>query len=461
MALGSIGSILNPVTGVLNPVTGVLNPVTGILDPVTGILDPVITPITDILDGILDPVTGGLLDGILPDILQPVGDILGGLTGGGGVLNLTDLLDDGLLDALKLTKLDGIDLSNLDLGVLGLKLGGNDNLIPEVKLTSGDVTLLDLVTELGSSRGLLVVDGKLLFQTAGDALIDLGLSVGKDGTLLDLIGLDLSLGDLITIIIGGGGGGDDDDPTVEQLALNEAYLNITRIDPTTSEAPADEVAALNTMANQMKNGTLTLDQAVAKIVDYADDGTSVANTAYQFFTGKTPTEAGVDYLVNSPDSINATDLNDAYYQHFNLENRAINFGVNLGKLGEGNAKFVADYGGLSLSQTVGKAYQEIFGVAADQNKINAILNDQVQNASGNGTTYARSEYFKYYGGDAIGTKAALVGWLMTEAVKADVGAYAIANEHFLTDLADGKAQFNVNLIGTYASAESGHIDYTS
>ena len=38
---------------------------------------------------------------------------------------------------------------------------------------------------------------------------------------------------------------------------------------------------------------------------------------------------------------------------------------------------------------------------------------------------------------------------MAEAVKADVGSYARATEAFLTDLADGAAQFNVDLVGVY------------
>ena len=38
---------------------------------------------------------------------------------------------------------------------------------------------------------------------------------------------------------------------------------------------------------------------------------------------------------------------------------------------------------------------------------------------------------------------------MEEAVKADVGRYGHAEQNFLFDLADGKAQFHVDLVGTY------------
>jgi serralysin len=67
----------------------------------------------------------------------------------------------------------------------------------------------------------------------------------------------------------------------------------------------------------------------------------------------------------------------------------------------------------------------------------------------------RAQYFAYYGGDGpngLGTKAAMVGWLLAEAEKADLGSYARSNAAFLTDLADG-ANFGVNLIGVYGKPE--------
>ena len=47
--------------------------------------------------------------------------------------------------------------------------------------------------------------------------------------------------------------------------------------------------------------------------------------------------------------------------------------------------------------------------------------------------------------------AAMVGWLLSEAVKADVGTYAKVNDAFLSDLADG-ALFAVDLVGVYGDA---------
>ena len=61
------------------------------------------------------------------------------------------------------------------------------------------------------------------------------------------------------------------------------------------------------------------------------------------------------------------------------------------------------------------------------------------------------DYFAAYGLDGptgIGTKAAMVGWLLAEAVKADVGTYATSNNAYFADLADGAA-YHVDMIGVY------------
>lgn len=56
------------------------------------------------------------------------------------------------------------------------------------------------------------------------------------------------------------------------------------------------------------------------------------------------------------------------------------------------------------------------------------------------------------GATGIGTKAAMIGWLLAEAAKADVGMYSRANDAFLADLADG-ATFAIDLVGVYGKAE--------
>ena len=70
----------------------------------------------------------------------------------------------------------------------------------------------------------------------------------------------------------------------------------------------------------------------------------------------------MDFLV-SPTGPNTNDLNSAYDRSFNLENRYINFAVNLGKNGAGAAGFNARYGALSLFEATRTAYATIFGEA--------------------------------------------------------------------------------------------------
>jgi len=188
--------------------------------------------------------------------------------------------------------------------------------------------------------------------------------------------------------------------------------------------------------------------AIAQLVQLAKNTTSVVTLSYEFFTGKAPSSAGMDYLV-SPTGPNSNHLNAAYYQSFSLENRYINFAVNLGKAGEGSAAFTAKYGSLSLFEATRTAYATIFGEAPSDTKLHAILDPTTVL---NGQTYTRGDYFAYYGQDGangIGTKAAMVGYLLAEAVKADVGTYALSNDAFLTDVAIHNASFGVDLVGVY------------
>lgn len=174
---------------------------------------------------------------------------------------------------------------------------------------------------------------------------------------------------------------------------------------------------------------------VNEIVRIAGNTTSVASLTYQFFTGSVPTQGGFSYLV-SPTSYNPNNLNSAYYQSFNLENRYINFAVNLGKNGEGKEAFTAKYGALSLFDATKAAYKAIFGGTPTDEKTHALID-------------SRTDYFAYYGGDGangIGTKAAMVGWLLAEAQKADLGVMVKSNDAWLTDLADGSAPFAVDIL---------------
>ena len=194
-------------------------------------------------------------------------------------------------------------------------------------------------------------------------------------------------------------------------------------------------------------------EAATEIVTAAGTTSSVATLSYAFLTGATPSAAGMDYLV-SPTGPNPNNLNSAYYAGFNVTNRYINFASNLGKVGEGAPAFQAAYGPLSLTDATAKAYQIIFGSAPAAGKIDHLLHDLVPD--GKGGSYERQAYFAAFGLDGLngqGTKAAMVGWLLGEAVKADVGTYAKANDAFLADVAINNAPFGIDLVGKYAKPE--------
>ena len=182
-------------------------------------------------------------------------------------------------------------------------------------------------------------------------------------------------------------------------------------------------------------GSLSLNGAIAEVVKAAAATTSVASMSYQFFTGKVPSEVGVDFLI-SPTGPNAANLNSAYYAQFDTVNRYINFAVNLGKNGEAKDSFAAKYGSLSLIDATKEAYKAIFGAPPSDAKAHALIDSRV-------------DYLAYYGGDGpngIGTKAAMVGFLLAAAATEDVGVLARSNDAWLTDLSDGSAPFALNIL---------------
>jgi len=192
------------------------------------------------------------------------------------------------------------------------------------------------------------------------------------------------------------------------------------------------------LSSALASGSKTAADVLLDIVHSAIGTTSVATLAYEFFTGRVPSAAGLDFLV-SPTGPNSNNLNSAFYQSFSTENRYINFAVNLGKLGEGVQSFTQRYGALTLFDATRTAYLEIFGSTPTDAKVHQLLDSRI-------------DYFSALGGDGpagIGTKAAMVGWLLAEAAKASVGDYALANEAFLKDLAAGLSEGLVHLIGVY------------
>jgi hypothetical protein len=177
--------------------------------------------------------------------------------------------------------------------------------------------------------------------------------------------------------------------------------------------------------------------------------TSVATLSYEFFTGHAPTAPGLAYLVAS-DGPNPDNLNSNYYQRFSLENRYINFAVSLGVAGDGSGAFAAKYGSLSFFDATREAYAIIFGAAPSDQKLHDMLDPTVTVGA---QSLSRSEYLGEIGGgstSSLGAKAAMVGWLLAEAAKADLGTYAHANDAFLTDVTLHNAPLGVDIVGVYA-----------
>lgn len=219
--------------------------------------------------------------------------------------------------------------------------------------------------------------------------------------------------------------------TIDTLAA--VYRNLHRLEPS-RPIPTDHAAQLTMMAqgvDAMRNGQFgfawSYPSAVGWIVDSVRSTTSVALLSYGFMTGSSVTPQGLDYLV-SPTGPNPNNLNSAYYARFSMENRYINFTVAIAKEPAANMKFVSDFAPLSLFDAFKTAYGQIIGVARTDAELSAML------------TPERAAYFAAYGGDGpagLGTKAAMVGWLLAEAVKADLGPYVEATRNALRDLADG------------------------
>ena len=247
--------------------------------------------------------------------------------------------------------------------------------------------------------------------------------------------------------------------------LNAIYRNVLRI-PADQPIPEAAQAQLSMMAQGVdagRNGEVgfgwTYASAVRWIYDTAKATTEVAVMSYGFLADTTLGTNGLDYLV-SPKGGNPNNLNSAYYAAFNLENRYINFAVNLAKYGEARDDFLATYGEFGTAyDTFRKAYQKLFGVDKPIDDVIHFLAEEIPD--GRGGTYSRGEYFAEIGGDGgngVGTRAAIVGWLMAEAVKSGQGPYYEAVQAYLADIGlDGRAAAMPKFISAYG--EGG--DYAS
>jgi serralysin len=252
-------------------------------------------------------------------------------------------------------------------------------------------------------------------------------------------------------------GSDGTDTAINIEGLQFSDRTVAIVDSRVASAMAS-VLRLQTFSTGADTVTKSIAGAMASGTSYADAltlvtkaaiGTSaVAALSYQFFTGKTPTAAGMDYLVD-PNGANQNNLNSAYYQSFDTINRFINFAVNLGKNGEGASAFAAVYGNLSLEDATSKAYAAIFGVTPTDQKVHDLLDATVPLGG------TRAGYLAYYGQDGVnglGTKAAMVGFLLAAAESEHVGVYAKSADAFFADQLTHNV-YGVDLIGTYAKPE--------
>ena len=176
----------------------------------------------------------------------------------------------------------------------------------------------------------------------------------------------------------------------------------------------------------------------------------MAEIAYAFFVGGTPTAAGLAYLVDP--TVNPNSLNSGYYATLTIENRYINLAASLSTgEGAGAAAFAQAYGALSVADVTAKAYGQVFGIAPDAAKVDAILNTLV--SDGRGGVETRAQYFADItggGSNTLGEKAAIIGFLLADSVKEGFGIYQQADLHFLQDLAHGTAAYGVDLIAAYS-----------
>lgn len=230
--------------------------------------------------------------------------------------------------------------------------------------------------------------------------------------------------------------------TAAQLTTFDTNVNFG-IPPTAAEA-----LLITAWAQQTQAASLSDAQAEENVLAFADGETDVALATYQFFTGSAPTLAGMQYLVNG--GSNPNDLGSAYYAGFNTENRYYNFAINLATdpASAAAAPFAAAYGSVSFSDAVKGAYEAIVGTSA----VGAAAA-----AAAEAAIIAAQPYFAQIAHDRTGganqdlaTKAIAIGYILEEAVKANVGAYAFAINSF--DLAlglGGTPAFGQNLLTAY------------
>ncbi|ATC32768.1 hypothetical protein CA606_10665 [Caulobacter vibrioides] len=299
------------------------------------------------------------------------------------------------------------------------------------------------------------VDAALAIVEANPTLINIGVQTFKDA--ISKYPLDTPL----SVVFGGSTGGSTGGTgtVVTPLVLTkekveEIYKALSGISATSSKALSEYLTGpngekvLNTLYSEMKllaqlqvdvaAGKITKAAFLDKLVSFSADTSALALQAVNFFTGRTPSQASLNELIDS--AANTADLTDFAYAIYNTENKYIEFAVSQAMSGTGAATFKTAYDALGFREAVTKMYDAIIGnskAAAAGVNISAAIDYIV----------GQQKYFEAYGHTALGAKAAVAGFLMSKGLEAGVGVYAEAVKAFLGKAYDGTAVYGGDLVG--------------
>ena len=223
---------------------------------------------------------------------------------------------------------------------------------------------------------------------------------------------------------------------------------------TTANQGAAPTPAQAAQINAIAALNLTDAEAQARLGGLLQSTVGVAALTYAYFGASLPTAAGLDYLVSS--DTNTADLNDAYYVQFNQENRFLNFALNLTR-GAGapyNATFAATFGALSYTETISLAYEQIISSTA---AVTAGTNPTAAKAFFLNSLPFYQQVVTERGGLAatdpafnLAVKAAIVGSIINEGLKAGVGLYADAYSRMIVALESGNTTgLGAGLLASY------------
>lgn len=298
------------------------------------------------------------------------------------------------------------------------------------------------------------VDAALALVEANPALVNIGVQTLKEA--LTKWPLDTPLSVAFGTGSGGGtGGGTVTNPIVlTDAQIKDAYKALAGIAATSSKALSEYLTGpngekvVNAFYAEMKllaqlqvdvtAGKITKAAFLDKLIGFSADTSALALQAMNFFTGKTPTQAALNELIDS--ATNTSDLTDFAYAIYNTENKYIEFAVNQAMSGTGAVTFKTAYDTLSFRDAAAKIYDVVIGNAKAQAagvNVNAALDYIV----------AQQKYFEAYGHDALGAKAAVAGFLMSKGLEGGVGLYAEAVKAFLGKAYDGNATYGSDLLG--------------